>query len=221
MGSASAASESAVPPGPRLPTEPNDAVRSSAPPSTRLPALAARMLPSAASATFPVVCDVMTWPTMIEPDWSSMLMFPSVEVAFNVPRTGLDAVPLLVKLTSSGVVPPMPVAAVRVMSLPPTDPPAFSSWMLPSGALKLVSSGGVLYRAIDQKVALRAHGYLLLRSACVVAGEGDVDRPVGPNAVRVDVLLRRGRDRCCSNRSSRRTRSNPVTMLWWSWKCRR
>ena len=44
IGSALPAGASAVPPVPRLPTEPNDAVRSTAPPSTRLLAFAAKML---------------------------------------------------------------------------------------------------------------------------------------------------------------------------------
>ena len=96
------------------------------------------MLSSALSVTFPVVCEVMTWPIVIEPDWSSMLMLPFAEVAFNVPGLGLAESPLFVRSISKGAVPPMPLAAVRVMFWPPTDPPEFSCWMLPSGALRVV-----------------------------------------------------------------------------------
>ena len=58
----------------------------------------------------------------------------------------------------------MPVAAVRVMSWPPTDATCVLFLDAAVGRAQARRAGGVLDRAIDQEVALRAH-----RDTCCVA----------------------------------------------------
>ena len=91
------------------------------------------MLSSAVSVTSPVACAVVIWPIVIEPETSLRLMSPEVDVAFNVPGLGLVGVAPLVMERRNGSLAPMPWAAVRVMSWPPTADESFSSAMAPFG----------------------------------------------------------------------------------------
>ena len=98
-------------------------------------------------------------------------MSPEVDVAFNVPGLGLVGVAPLVMERRNGSLPPMPWAAVRVMSWPPTADESFSSTMAAMVGSRVVVPSVVQDRAVDQEVPLRVHGHLLVGVARVEPGE--------------------------------------------------